>query len=106
MFKTLKYQYYVFISLSIAVLLILLTTNLVFYFYTESIIAKNVVQNKMQTTQKVQDQLDAVLNEINYISISVNASNYIQQVLRQIPDRGSAGEADEGANFRSGYSPA
>lgn len=86
MFKTLKYQYYVFISLSVAVLVLLLVTNLIFYFYTESIIEKNVMQNKLQTTQKLQEQLDGMLHEINAISISVNASNYIQNVLRDIPE--------------------
>ncbi|RKP56276.1 sensor histidine kinase [Cohnella endophytica] len=85
MFKTLRYQYYVFISLSLAVLVILLATNLSFYFYTGSIIEHNAVQNKSQTTQKVQEQLDAMLNEINNISISINSSNYIQQVMRNIP---------------------
>ncbi|MCD9024906.1 cache domain-containing sensor histidine kinase [Cohnella silvisoli] len=85
MFTTLKYQYYVFISLSLAVLVILLATNLSFYFYTGSIIERNMVQNKLQTTQKVQEQLDAMLNEINNISISINASNYIQQVMSHIP---------------------
>lgn len=85
MFNTLKYQYYLFISLSFAVLIILLATNVIFYFYTESIIEKNIVQNKLQTTQKVREQLDGLLNEMNNISISVNASNYIQEVLRNIP---------------------
>lgn len=85
MFKTIKYQYYLFISLSLAVLIILLATNVIFYFYTESIIEKNIVQNKLQTTQKVREQLDGLLSEMNNISISVNASNYIQEVLRNIP---------------------
>ncbi len=85
MFKSLKYQNKIFISLALFVIIVISAINALFYTYTESILNRNMVANKLETIQKLQEQLDRMLTEMDRLSISVNASNYIMDSLSQIP---------------------
>ncbi len=85
MLKGLKFHYKLFISFSIFVFIILTVSGTLFYLYTVSIIEKNIEDNQKQTTQKLQEQLDAMLAEMDSISLAVNSSEYIMEVLRNIP---------------------
>lgn len=86
MLKRLGFHYKLFFSFSIFIFIILTVSGMIFYFYTLSIIEKNVVENQKQTTQKLQEQLDSLLYEMDRITIAVNSSNSIMDVLKNIPD--------------------
>ena len=85
MLKGLKFHYKLFISFSIFVFVILTISGIIFYIYTVSIIEKNVADNQKRTTQKLQEQLDGMLSEMDQISLAVNSSDYIMSVLKNIP---------------------
>ena len=86
MLKRLGFHYKLFFSFSIFTFIILIVSGIAFYFYTLSIIEKNVADNQKQTTQKLQEQLNSLLYEMDRITIAVNSSNYIMDVLKNIPD--------------------
>ncbi|RTE04305.1 cache domain-containing sensor histidine kinase [Paenibacillus whitsoniae] len=85
MFKSLKLQNKIFIYLSLFAFIVVSFINLLFYYYAESFVEGNAVGNKLQTTQKIQEQMDNMLEEMDKLSISVNASNYIMNTLAHIP---------------------
>ncbi|QJD86956.1 cache domain-containing protein [Cohnella herbarum] len=99
MFKSLSYQKKIFLSLSVSLFIVLSLINMYFYFRMESIIESNVAQNKQQTTLKLQEQVDRVLNEMDKLSISINASDKIMNVLRDIPDDPSDNYFDENSEL-------
>jgi two-component system, sensor histidine kinase YesM len=85
MLNRLKFHYKLFISFSIFILIILLISGFIFYFYTTSIIEKNIASTQKQTSQKLQEQLDSMLNDMDQYSIAVNSSKTIMQTLKNIP---------------------
>jgi two-component system sensor histidine kinase YesM len=86
MFKSLSYQKKIFLSLSLSLFVVFSLINVFFYYRMESIIGSNVAQNKQQTTLKLQEQVDRMLIEMDKLSISINASDRIMNVLRMIPN--------------------
>ena len=86
MFKRLKFHYKLFISFSIFIFIILFISGVIFYVYTVSIIEKNITDTQNRTTQKLQEQLDGLLSGMDKISISVNSSQYILDLLKNIPN--------------------
>ncbi|UKS24637.1 histidine kinase [Paenibacillus sp. HWE-109] len=85
MFKSLRLQNKIFVYFSLFAFIIVSAINLLFYYYAESFVEGNAVTNKQQTTQKIQEQLDSMLEGMDKLSISVNASNYIMDTLARIP---------------------
>jgi two-component system, sensor histidine kinase YesM len=85
MLKGIKFHYKLFVSFSIFVFIILTLSGIMFYIYTVSIIERNIADSQRQTTQKLQEQLDAMLSEMDSISLAVNSSDYIMSVLKNIP---------------------
>lgn len=86
MLKRLKFQYKLFIPFSVLLFLIFAISGIIFYSYTVSIIEKNVADNQKQTIQKIQEQFDELLSEMDRITIAVNSSEYIMDLLKNIPD--------------------
>jgi sensor histidine kinase YesM len=86
MFKRLRFHYKLFIFVSFFTFVILLASGFIFYFYTVSIINKNISENQKQTTQKLQEQLDSILDEMDRVSIAINSSQYIMDVLMNTPE--------------------
>ena len=100
MLKKLGFHYKLFFSFSIFVFIVLTVSGIIFYFYTLSIIEKNVAENQKQTTQKLQEQLDSLLYEMDRITIAVNSSNSIMAVLKNIPDDPSDNYFDKNPRIR------
>jgi two-component system, sensor histidine kinase YesM len=86
MFNKIKFQNKLFILLSILLSILLFISGTIFYLYTTSIIKQNIANTQKQTTQKLQEQIDSMLNEMNQTSIQINASEYIMDVLHNIND--------------------
>lgn len=85
MLKRLKFQYKLFIPFSVLIFLIFAISGIIFYSYTVSVIEKNVADNQKQTIQKIQEQFDGLLSEMDRITIAVNSSEYIMDLLKNIP---------------------
>ncbi|KAA1183414.1 HAMP domain-containing protein [Paenibacillus sp. B2(2019)] len=84
MFGSLRYQTKIFLMLSVFLFAVLTIINVIYYFRNESLIENDLAQNKQQTTIKLQEQVDDMLEEMDKLSISVNASNSIMGVLKGI----------------------
>lgn len=96
MLNRLKLHYKLFISFSIFILIVLLISGFIFYFYTTSIIEKNIAYTQKQTVQKLQEQLDSMLHSMDQYSIAVNSSRTIMKTLQNIP-------ADNSDNYFDRY---
>ena len=86
MLKKLRFQYRLFIFFSAFTFAILLISGIVFYSFTVSIIEKNISENQKQTTKKTQEQLDSILSEMDKITIAVNSSQYVMDILTKTPE--------------------
>lgn len=84
MFGSLRYQTSIFLTLSIFLFSVITIVNVIHYFRNESLIENDMAQNKQQTTIKLQEQVDDMLEEMDKLSISVNASDSILGVLKGI----------------------
>jgi two-component system sensor histidine kinase YesM len=49
----------------------------------------------LQTAQKIQEQLDLVLTQMDSLSISINASDFVMKLLENIPDEGEENYFDK-----------
>lgn len=85
MFGTFSYQTKIFLTLAAFLFAVLTLMNVINYYRNESIIMYDLAQNKQQTTIKLQEQVDEMLTEMNKLTISVNASDAIMNVLKSIP---------------------
>lgn len=85
MFNKLRFQHKLFIFISIILFVILLISGNVFYWYTVSILKDNISNIQTQTTQKLQEQLDDMLYDMDRQAISINSSNYIMDMVKDIP---------------------
>ncbi|QGQ94469.1 sensor histidine kinase [Paenibacillus psychroresistens] len=95
MFKKLQFHYKLFIGFSLIIFAILIVSSGLFYFYTGSIVETNIVETQQQTAQKIQEQLELVLSQIDNLTISVNASDFIMNLLENMPDEGEANYFDK-----------
>ncbi|MDB5055596.1 MAG: histidine kinase [Bacilli bacterium] len=95
MFKRLQFHYKLFIGLSSIIFAILIVSSGLFYFYTGSIVETNIVETQQQTAQKIQEQLDLVLTQMDNLTISVNASDFVMHTLENIPDDGEENYFDK-----------
>ncbi|NOU77028.1 HAMP domain-containing protein [Paenibacillus sp. LMG 31458] len=86
LFKGMQFQFKLFISFSVLTCVLLSVSTGLFYFYTGSIVEKNVVVTQQHTVQKIQEQLDLLLAQIDNMTISVNSSDMIMNVLENIPE--------------------
>ena len=86
MLERLRFQYKLFILFSVFALAILLISGFIFYFYAVSVIDKNISDTQKQTTQKLREQIDSVLDEMDRTSIAINSSQYIMNILKSTPE--------------------
>jgi two-component system, sensor histidine kinase YesM len=89
LWKSMQFQSRLFLSLAFFALTVMLLVTMAFYLYTEQLVKKNLVEAQDHTAQKVQEQLDALLTQADNISISVNASDLVMNLLQSIPEQGS-----------------
>lgn len=84
MFGTFSYQRKLFLTLAAFLFAVLAVINVINYYRNESLIENDLAQNKQQTTIKLQEQVDEMLQEMDKLSISVNASDSIMNVMKGI----------------------
>lgn len=95
LFKKLQFHFKLFIGLASILFALLVVSSGLFYFYTGSIVETNIVSNQQHTVQKIQEQLDLVLTEMDNLTISVNASDYVMNTLKNITDLGEENYFDK-----------
>lgn len=84
MFGTFSYQTKIFLALAAFLFVMLTVVNVIHYYRNESMIMHDLAQNKQQTTIKLQEQVDEMLTEMDKLTISVNASDAIMDVMKSI----------------------
>ncbi|MFC5529382.1 cache domain-containing sensor histidine kinase [Cohnella yongneupensis] len=84
MFGSFSYQTKIFLTLAAFLFAMLTIINVINYYRNESLIENDLAQNKQQTTIKLQEQVDDMLKEMDKLSISVNASDSIMDVMKSI----------------------
>lgn len=88
MFNNMGFQSKLFMSLGFFLLVIFLISGSAFYLYTVSIVEDNTINTQQQVAIKVQEQIDAMLYDMDRIAKSINSSGYLMEILKSIPKEG------------------
>lgn len=85
MLKKISYQYKIFIVYSLFIMAMVSLFASLIYVYVSDNLRQNARSNIIQLTDKVGEQLDMVLNEMDRISIGMVSNRQVMEILSNIP---------------------
>ena len=83
--RNIRFHYKLFVTFSAVIALLFIISGTIFFRVTVSALEENFLINQQQVNQKIAEQIESIFNEMNRLSIAVNASEEIRGILSSAP---------------------